>query len=252
MNIMIFDTETVSLNKPFCYNIGYCIYDTNNRQVIKNADYVVEQIWHNRPLFETAYYADKRPLYISMMKAKHAQLLKYGEIMRRMRADIKAYDIQSAYAYNSPFDDNVFRFNCEWFKCINPLDNVSIFDIRGYAHKAIATTPNYLEWAERNSKFTESGNYSTTAETIYQYLSDDLEFVEDHTALSDSQIETTILVQCIDLGCAYNIEYPVLRSIPRNIKRTLHIRDNANNNDYYFEYSRKRKMKNDEGFYLDI
>ena len=29
MNIMVFDTETVSVNKPFCYNIGYVIYNTD-------------------------------------------------------------------------------------------------------------------------------------------------------------------------------------------------------------------------------
>ena len=29
MNILVFDTETISVDKPFCYNIGYAIYDTD-------------------------------------------------------------------------------------------------------------------------------------------------------------------------------------------------------------------------------
>ena len=51
MNIMVFDTETISVNKPYCYNIGYIIYDTDGGQVLCKRDFVVEQVWNNRPLF---------------------------------------------------------------------------------------------------------------------------------------------------------------------------------------------------------
>ena len=64
--IRVFDTETVSLNKPFCYNVGYVIYDVANDRKLARRDFVVEQVWHNPRLFETAYYANKRPLYVSV------------------------------------------------------------------------------------------------------------------------------------------------------------------------------------------
>ena len=65
MNICVFDTETTSLEKPFCYNIGYLIIDIDTSTTLARRSYVVEQVWHNLPLFETAYYANKRPLYVS-------------------------------------------------------------------------------------------------------------------------------------------------------------------------------------------
>ena len=75
-NFMVFDTETTSLEKPFCYNIGYVI--ANENEILVKKSFVVEQIWHNLPLFNTAYYAEKRPLYVSAMKARKTVLDKFG------------------------------------------------------------------------------------------------------------------------------------------------------------------------------
>ena len=69
--------KTTSLNKPFCYNIGYIIV-TETGTIALRRDYVVEQIWHNLPLFSTAYYAEKRPIYISMMKSHKTKMEKFG------------------------------------------------------------------------------------------------------------------------------------------------------------------------------
>ena len=53
MNIVVFDTETTNLEKPFCYNIGYAVYNTETQECLLAKDFIVEQIWHNKPLFET-------------------------------------------------------------------------------------------------------------------------------------------------------------------------------------------------------
>ena len=70
MYICVFDSETTSLEKPFCYNIGYVIVNTEDFSIALRRSYVVEQIWHNLPLFSSAYYADKRELYVSAMRAR--------------------------------------------------------------------------------------------------------------------------------------------------------------------------------------
>ena len=84
MNIMVFDTETTSLEKPFCYNIGYVIYSTDTAEVLCKKDFVVEQVWHNPMLFVTAYYSSKKELYISRMKGRKCVLDKFGYITQTM------------------------------------------------------------------------------------------------------------------------------------------------------------------------
>lgn len=220
---MVFDTETTSLEKPFSYNIGYVIANIETRQVLIKRDFVAEQVWHNLALFQSAYYVDKRPLYISRMKAKQVKMLKFGYITQQMIKDIEDFEITQAYAYNSPFDEKVFDYNCEWFKCINPFDNVAIYDIRAYVHKFVAFTKDFQEFCEKMQAFTESGNYSTTAETLFRYFSGNVDFNEEHTALADSEIEKDILFACIDKGAEFGKEYKVYRSIPRNVEREFKV-----------------------------
>lgn len=223
MNILVFDTETAgSFNKPFCYNIGYVIYDTETDHTLVSKDFVVEQVWHNDMLFTSAYYADKRPLYVNRMRARQTKMSKFGYICREMARDIENFNVTSAYAYNSPFDDNVFKFNCDWYKCINPFDNIPIFDIRGYVHEFLIDNK-YKEFCETYKFFTESGNYSTTAETVFRYVSYDLEFNEEHTALADSKIELEILIDMVRRGAKLETAYPVKMSIKREVEKELEI-----------------------------
>ena len=240
MNIVIFDTETTSLNKPFTYNIGYVIKNEQNETLLAK-DFVVEQIWHNLPLFSTAYYNEKRPLYVSAMKSRKTIMKKFGYICQEMIRDFSKFEVTCAYAYNSSFDEKVFNFNCDWFKCNNPFDNIPIYDIRGNVHNFLVNK-DFFKFCEDFEEFTDSGNYSTTAETLYRYLTNNVNWNEDHTALSDSLIEAEILFATIDAGAHLNTSYPTKRSIERNINRVLHIQT-AEQTDYYFNYEKIRINK---------
>ena len=234
MNVVVFDTETVNLEKPFCYNIGYVIVNLEKGETLLKRDFVVEQVWHNPMLFITAYYADKREKYVAAMRSRKTIMAKYGYICQAMIRDFIKYEVAGAYAFNSPFDDKVFGYNCEWFKCNNPFDNLPIFDIRGYVHQFMVND-NFKEFCEDYGYFTDSGNYSTTAETMYRYLTGNTEFIEDHTALSDSEIEAEILLECIKRGAEANTAYEVKRSIKREVEKTLTVHA-TDGNDYDFKY----------------
>ena len=97
MNILVFDTETTNLEKPFCYNIGYKVVNAETRETLLTRDYVVEQVWHNPMLFTTAYYADKRQLYVNRMRARQVIMEKYGYITQQMIRDFKQYEIEYAF-----------------------------------------------------------------------------------------------------------------------------------------------------------
>lgn len=251
MKICVFDTETISVDKPFCYNVGYIIYDTEKKEIVLKKEFVVEQIWHNVALFSTAYFAEKRPFYVASMRAKKSILKKWGYICQEMIRDFKVFNVDYAYAYNSPFDDRVFNFNCDFFKTMNPFDNIDIIDIAGLVHNKIAFSKSYQDFCENNNLFTESGNYSTTAENVTKYLMNNIDFIEDHTALSDCEIELQILLHCINMNCEFGISYKKYQSIPRKVNKLLTLIDKKDNTELSFEYQKIRINKDRTKIILD-
>lgn len=221
---IVLDTETTSLEKPFCYDISWLIVDKDSGETVNFKANVVEQVWHNLPLFESAYYKDKRQKYVEMMRKHDMEMDKWGYIMRKLAMDIKKYDIKEVYAYNSDFDDKVIAFNCDWFKCNNPLETTPVYDIWGYASQYITNTPDYQKFCEDNGRFTDTGNYKGSAEVVYQFIEDDPDFIEEHMGLFDSEIETAILLECIERGACFATPYKVNKILPRIIRHPFTIK----------------------------
>ena len=214
MAYIVFDTETTGLDKPFCYDVGYKVLTNDGGEIVRR-HFIVEQVWHNLPLFESAYYKEKRPLYVQLMRSKKAIMDKWGYIMRAMARDIKQNCVTAAYAYNSDFDDKVFTFNCDWFKCNNPFENIPIFDIWAYASEFITNKQEYQNFCELHQYFTDTGNYKASAEIVYRYITEDTEFNEAHMGAFDVDIETEILQFCFEHGAKQETEYKLKKILPR-------------------------------------
>ena len=243
--ICVLDTETTDINKTFCYNVGYVLFDTANNEILLAEDFVVKQIWENIPLFSTAYYAEKRPIYINRMRGRTAQMKKWGHITQHMSHIFEAYEVKAVFAYNSPFDTRVFEFMSDFYKTINPLDTLPIYDIRGHVMEVIAFTQDFRDFCEENELFTESGNYSTTAETLTRYLTKNLDFEEEHTALADSIIELMILKRCVSLGAEWCETYKVPMTVPRPTKKYFILKDKIEGNEIHRNYYKIRISKKD-------
>lgn len=240
--ICVFDTETTSLQKPFCYNIGYQIL-TESGTLLLEREYCIKQVWYNLELFTTAYYAEKRPIYVGKLRGRQIQLETFARAMRQIRKDFETYNVKSAYAYNSSFDERVMEFNCDWFKVVNPFEIVPIFDIRGYVMKTLVDD-DYKDFCNEHEFYTETGaGYSTTAETVYRYLTQDKDYIEEHTALADARIESEILFKCIEKGLKLDTAYPCPKTMPRDIKRIVKI-DYNNEIILETEYDYLRISKN--------
>lgn len=251
MNIIVFDTETTSVNKPFVYDIGYTVYDTDSDTLIAKRSYIVTNVWNNMMLFSTAYYADKREKYeqnlTNRLMVKHS----FEWVVEKITNDVEQFEITDGFAYNSSFDIGVFKFNCEWFRTPNPFDNVKIHDIRGYVHQWIACAEEYRAFCDEHKLYTDSGNYSTTAEDVYRFITKNVEFTEAHTALADSEIELDILKACIAEGAEWNEDYKVHNSIPKHTLKDYKVIC-ADGQTLTFPYTEKRKLPNDGGIRLSI
>lgn len=196
---IVLDTETISLEKPFVYDLGYVIVNDNG-DIIAKKSYVISQVWNNKELFATAYYADKKPLYYARLKSGYSKKVGWGHAMRYLANDIKKYGVTEIYAYNSKFDSRALNFMCAWYKVVNGLGGIEIQDIMNFI-KPITKSQDFINFCESNGYMT---NHKTPqpqkkAETLYRYLTNNADYEEEHTGLEDSLIELEILMTALGL-----------------------------------------------------
>ena len=230
--VLVFDTETVSLDKPFMYNLGWVVLDLESGENVEEKDYVIERVWHNTELMNTAYYKEKRPLYIKRMRSRKVKMLPLSKVLGDLRKTIKKFNIKVAYAFNSSFDERVFDYNCEFYRLNNPLEQVAIRDIRKvvlggllnirdykeFINESLASCGSDAERAKIRAKFiTEKGRVKTTAESIYSFLTLDYNYCEEHTALEDSKIEAKILCAYFDIPLESENSYQVCCKIASKV-----------------------------------
>lgn len=194
MNILVLDFESIGLEKQFAYDLGYVIADKESGEIVKKKSYVISQVWNNKPLMATSYYANKTPIYVARLESGYSKKVSWGNACRYLKNDIKRYGVTEIYAYNSRFDSGVFEFMCSWFGVTNPLGTMKIKDIMWYI-KDITETDDYHKFCEDNGFLTKHSKPrpQKKAETLYRYLTQNLEFEEEHTGLEDSLIELFIL-----------------------------------------------------------
>ena len=111
---LVLDTETINLEKQFVYDLGYTIADADGN-VVARKSYVISQVFNNKELFATGYYANKMPLYLERLASGYSKKVGWGHAMRYLANDIKKYGITEIYAYNSKFDTKAIAFMCAWF-----------------------------------------------------------------------------------------------------------------------------------------
>jgi hypothetical protein len=206
MNIIIFDTETIGKVSQDLLNVGYKIIDLNiqtgDGKVLCERDYLV------RALIDNEVYCINDDFVGIKKYMMYKGLLADGKIIKRnlkqiyttLLNDIKKHQVLFGYAYNCNFDLDKFKRHCP-DGVVNPFDTIPVFDIWDYAANLICQTEDYKEWALANNQITQTEKYiSTSVEAVARYLYNNLEFVEDHTALSDVQHETEILIECVKRG----------------------------------------------------
>ena len=190
-NKIILDTETISLQKPFVYDIGFIIVDENFK-TLESRHFVIQQVYDNKELFATAYYSVKKPRYIKLLRLKRAEKIHYGKALQKIKHLMKKYEVNEIYAYNSPFDKRALEFTTNFYKVQNVFENKEFIDIKKLA-KDLHNQIDYLLFTETHNKRTPTGRPSKTAETTYQFIINDPNFVEDHMGLQDCEIELEIL-----------------------------------------------------------
>ncbi len=192
---------------PLIFDLGYTIKDKKGNVMLERS-FLVREVFLNMDLMKQAYYFKKYPLYVEDLaryngfeNGKGYDLTSWGVIMNTLREDMKAYKIKNYYAYNMKFDNNVINSTDTWLRnseidsCISFLEDKIPTCLWKMAQATICDTMAYKEWAKENDFMTAHATpkAKTGAEVVYRYLTNNIEFIEEHTALSDSRIEKDIL-----------------------------------------------------------
>ena len=249
MKVIVFDTETIGKVSQDLINVGYAILDIDiqhgDGKILVERDYLVRNLVDNKVycLNDEFVGAEKLAMFEKGIADGKSIKRNLKQIYQTLLNDIKKHSVLFGYAYNCKFDLDKFKTQVP-DGMINPLDSIPVFDIWDYAIDRICNTEDYKCWATENTIFTESGGYiSTSVESVCKYLYKDLEFKEDHTALSDVAHETYILLECIRRGADITRGLKTNHFIANDVERTEIIVVDGNEQEIKFKkkYSRNGK-----------
>jgi len=206
------DTETCgSLGKPLVYDLGYTIHDRYGN-IYEKRSYVVREIFYGeREKMQSAYYADKLPLYKKGIREGKWNIASFWSIRRELFSLMKEYKVKAVIAYNAGFDTKALNNTLNYLTKFEKKQtffkkDTTIWCSWGMACQTLLTQKSYFQQAIDNRWISDAGNVKTSAETSFRYINNDISFEEEHTALADAIIETAIFAKCVSTHKKMNRE----------------------------------------------
>ena len=209
--IIVLDTETCPLDRTFegvspfnmfVYDIGWAVVDKRGT-VYETKSYINRDIFmEEKELMTSSYYAEKLPRYWEDIKAGKRVVATWYNIRKDLWETMKRYNTNTVCAHNARFDDGATKNTQRWLtksKYRNFLPyGTEIWDTMKMAQDVIAKTPSYRNFCFENGFVTrhKTPRPQVKAETIYRYITQNLDFKESHTGLEDVLIEKEILAYC--------------------------------------------------------
>lgn len=227
------DKKKVAIANPIIYDIGWVIMNRQG-EILKETNYLITETFFNMEIFNTAYFVEKRDIYLEMLEKGTISLKNWKQIKQELEEDLQKVDISTAY--NCCFDfkkaipktdqfiDKLYtgqykywmkQLEQKWDLIINKsadqgknedyltpnYDGYPLCDLWGLSCKKLLNTNKYRKFCYDNNLYSPSKKYfSTTAETCYRYLTKNSDFKESHTALDDAKIEAFILKKILTKG----------------------------------------------------
>lgn len=238
--------QKIAIAKPLVYDLGWVITDRQGN-IIKKENYLIQETFFVPSVFNTAYYKEKRPIYMEMLKNGEIKRATWEQAINHLILDMRECDM--ICAYNATFDfkkaipfteryinalysehynewEQEQRKKCEMIiKGADDSKNEDyltphfilrgieypLCDLWGVACDRLINIDKYKKYCLDNGLVTNSVQYfKTSAETSFQYLMNNHDFIESHTALDDAIIESQILTKALRKG---KLE-PTIESFP--------------------------------------
>ena len=182
-------------NPTGMYNLGCTIHDKNGNIFATCSLLVME---HFEEIRNDDYAKKNFPIYEQRLKTgEMSAVATEREAIEIVRNICKFYNVKYVMAYNSGFD---FTKTI----CRELLNDFEFIDIYLMALQTITHLKSYRKFCIENNFYSSSGKTcSTSAQTVYAFITDNANYLEEHTALSDALIEMAIFLRCAKMHKAY-------------------------------------------------
>ena len=205
---MVVDTETTnSLDDPICYDVGFAVVDRIGN-VLEQYSFVVADVFLDKDLMASAYFVEKIPQYWEDIKNKKRVLAKFSTIRKIFAQVCKKYAIRCVCAHNARFDYRSLNLTLRFltsskYRFFFPY-GIEIWDTLKMSREVLNNNEKYGEFCYNNNYLTQRLCKRFTAEIIFRFLTDNVNFEESHTGLEDVLIEKEILSYCINVNPEIN------------------------------------------------
>lgn len=191
------DTETVggASNPIGMYNLGCVIHDKDGNIFATTSMLVME---HYDKIRNDSYAKKNFPIYEERLcRGEMTAIASEAQAVEVVRSLCKMYNVKYVMAYNSSFD---FTKTV----CRELLVDFEFIDIYLMALQTITHLKKYAKFCRENELYSRSGKTcSTSAESVYAFITDNADYTEEHTALSDAMIEMEIFKRCYAMHKKY-------------------------------------------------
>ena len=225
------ERKNIAIAKPLIYDLGWKVIDAQGRTYARK-NYLISEIFSVPAIFDTAYYASKRCVYLEKLAKGEIILTDWktasAELVEDMDACVAvgAYNSMFDYKKAIPFTDlyisklyspdfhdwlNYQNKKLPWLATGHRNENPNgfdetifrfrgkeypLFDLWGLSCRHILNCDEYKNMCLDNDWQTASGKYfKTSAETAFRFFSETLDFEEAHTAIDDAEIESLLFAE---------------------------------------------------------
>lgn len=196
--IMLVDVETVGVSDKSCYDISYVITDMQGN-IKKIRAFCVREVFTEMQTMNEAYYWSKFPKYLELLNQGIYKIKNLNTIIKQMNKDIVDFNVSILTAYNSLFDVGAIFYTINKYNGAKlKYDKVTHECLWEQATNTIMNKPTYRRFAKEHNLKTASGKYwSSTAESCYKFMVNNLNLNEEHIGLYDVLFhELEILKRC--------------------------------------------------------
>lgn len=197
---IVLDTETANdIDCPLCYDLGWILTDRTGT-VYESYSYVISDIFLDKNLMSSAYYAEKIPQYQADLNSGARKLARFLTVKKIFNKCCKENNVTKIFAHNARFDYKSLQTTLRYIttskmRFFFPY-GVEIWDTLKMSRAVFRDDDNYGEFCYRNDFLTKRGCRKYTAEVLYRFLTDDVNFIEEHKGLDDVMIEKEIMSEC--------------------------------------------------------